>query len=189
MKNPEHIDGELTIDHETGTITFKTALDIRLLRITHLPTPIPDNVMIDLVAIKNVTSYTPLSGKSINVSDLDEPEEIFKKPCDTCHKVHADIDEVVMIGTRGLYPEHEYIIETKTKQQKYPRRWRMGYVGKGLDKYHLVFSCRGPDRTHSDQYAGDVTLDIREVLGVRQVPKDVTLRHTGQEVRVGGRAT
>lgn len=176
------MNGNLVIDNVNGTAEFNDGWGQTIIRVTHLPTPIPHNILIDLVAIRNVTSYTP-------IQEQEQAPPIGYRPCDTCHKVHADIDEVVMIGKRGLYPEHEYIIETKTKQQKYPRRWRMGYVGKGLDRYHLVFSCRGPDRTHSNQYAGDVTLDIREILGAQQVPKDVELRHTGREVRSGGKAT
>lgn len=134
--------------------------------------------------IEQVTLPAPESLPPLAVHD-------DRRHCDTCHKVHGEDNTGVFRLASGttLYPEHEYIIETKSRQQKYVRRWRMGYMGTGIDRHHLVFSARGPDRTHSDQYGGDVTLDTREILGARQVPKDVALRHTGQEVRAGGRAT
>ena len=53
--------GHLFIDGDNGTAEFRDSHDCVKLRITHLPTPIPTNVMIDLVAIRNVTSYTPIT--------------------------------------------------------------------------------------------------------------------------------
>lgn len=50
--------GQLKIHYENGTIDFESG-GIRVLRITHLPTPIPPGASIDIVAIRNVTSYTP----------------------------------------------------------------------------------------------------------------------------------
>jgi hypothetical protein len=57
---PENSRGHLFIDQDKGQVEFKDAHDRVILRVTHLPTPIPPNVMIDLVAIRNVTSYTKL---------------------------------------------------------------------------------------------------------------------------------
>ena len=54
------IDGELHIDTENGVITFKNAWNDTILRVTHLREPIPANVMIDLVSLPNLTSYTPI---------------------------------------------------------------------------------------------------------------------------------
>jgi hypothetical protein len=57
--------GELTIDPLNGVIIFKDGWHRTILRITHLREPIPDNVLIDLVALSNLTSYTPLQGESL----------------------------------------------------------------------------------------------------------------------------
>ena len=47
------------IDRDNGVITV-TSHGVRLLRITHLPDPVPQDVSIDIVAIENLTSYTPI---------------------------------------------------------------------------------------------------------------------------------
>jgi hypothetical protein len=54
------LQGHLHIDYDQGTATFVSG-GITVLRVTHLPTPVPPNVSIDLVAIRNVTSYTPVA--------------------------------------------------------------------------------------------------------------------------------
>ena len=54
------MNGELTIDNLNGIILFKDGWGATILRITHLPTPVPGNVMIDMTAIAQVTSYTPI---------------------------------------------------------------------------------------------------------------------------------
>lgn len=53
-------EGALYIDTEKGVVSFLTKDGHRLLRITHLPTPIPAGIGIDLVSILNLTSYTPI---------------------------------------------------------------------------------------------------------------------------------
>jgi hypothetical protein len=68
----QQYEGTLEIDQDTGIATFTTrglvhGSLIRVLRVTHLPTPVPEGVSIDLVAIRNVTSYTPLE-----ISEQDE---------------------------------------------------------------------------------------------------------------------
>lgn len=52
--------GELDIDARNGVITFTTKNGQRLLRITHLPDPIPAGTTIDLVALEALTSYTKI---------------------------------------------------------------------------------------------------------------------------------
>jgi hypothetical protein len=51
--------GQLKIDYDNGTVDFEWH-NIRLLRVTHLPDPVPDNVSIDLVALPALTSYTTI---------------------------------------------------------------------------------------------------------------------------------
>jgi len=51
--------GVLEIDYANGTITFNSG-GIRVLRVTHLDTPVPKGMSVDMVAIRNVTSYSPL---------------------------------------------------------------------------------------------------------------------------------
>jgi hypothetical protein len=50
--------GELEIDHDNGVITF-TASGVRILRVTHLPEPLPLGVIVDMVALPELTSYGP----------------------------------------------------------------------------------------------------------------------------------
>jgi hypothetical protein len=59
-KNSNVYEGALYIDTDKGVITFLSKEGQRILRVTHLPTPIPDNVMIDMVSLPNLKSYTPL---------------------------------------------------------------------------------------------------------------------------------
>ena len=58
---PENSRGHLSIDADNGTAEFRDGHGNTILRVTHLPTPVPPDVMIDLVAIRNLTSYTPIS--------------------------------------------------------------------------------------------------------------------------------
>jgi len=60
------INGELRIDHLNGLITFSDGWHRMTLRITHLTEPIPDNVLIDIVALTPLTSYTPLQGEALD---------------------------------------------------------------------------------------------------------------------------
>ena len=53
-------DGRLWIDPDEGTVTFTTRDGTRILRVTHLRKPTPDGVMIDMVSLPNLTSYTPI---------------------------------------------------------------------------------------------------------------------------------
>jgi hypothetical protein len=95
--------------------------------------------------------------------------------CLICHSGH-DSSEIVKVGKTSLIPGHEYIIVTKTSLQKYPREWRMGYLGYTAG---LQFSARGPDRTHSAQYGGTQTIDMDQVISVTEVERDDVKRHVG----------
>ena len=58
-------DGRLWIDHINGTVVF-TSGGVKILRVSHLREPIPDGVMIDIVALDNLTSYTPIQGEALD---------------------------------------------------------------------------------------------------------------------------
>jgi hypothetical protein len=58
-KSRQILKGHLEIDLHNGVATFMSG-GFRILRITHLPDPIPPNVSIDIVAVEALTSYTPL---------------------------------------------------------------------------------------------------------------------------------
>jgi hypothetical protein len=108
-----------------------------------------------------------------------EPEDDDMGSCPICHKIHT-IGEITNLGIDigSLIPGHEYVINTKTNQQKYPRVWRMGFLG--ANGYQLEFSARGPDRTHARQYGGTQNLDRRQITGVREVERDDRKRHVGK---------
>ena len=57
-------EGALYIDTNNGVISFLDKAGNRLLRVTHLPDPIPANTSIDIVSIPALTSYTPLTQAS-----------------------------------------------------------------------------------------------------------------------------
>jgi hypothetical protein len=99
--------------------------------------------------------------------------------CPVCHNRHNSA-QVVKVGKTSLIPGHEYIIVTKTSLQKYPREWRMGYLGYTAG---LQFSARGPDRTHSAQYGGTQTIDMDQVISVTEVERDDVKRHVGSAVK------
>ena len=68
-----YYNGTLHVDTDKGIAIF-THDKGRLLRVTHLPVPIPEDVSIDVVAISNITSYTLLT--SAEVADwTDRPQE------------------------------------------------------------------------------------------------------------------
>jgi hypothetical protein len=52
--------GQLEIDHKEGAIYFRDRYGTTILRVTHLKTPTPRGVGIDLVSVAQMTSYTPL---------------------------------------------------------------------------------------------------------------------------------
>lgn len=99
--------------------------------------------------------------------------------CDTCRKVHKP-PEVVGAGGVKFWPGHEYIIRTKTTMQRYPREWRMGYLGFGAG---MEWSARGPDRTHGAQYGGTQHLDLADIIYAEEVVRDDEKRHVGEPYR------
>lgn len=66
IKNDITYQGTLYINPEAGTATFMTGEGAVILRVTHLPTPVPAQVNIDMVAINQVTSYTPLTNQEVD---------------------------------------------------------------------------------------------------------------------------
>lgn len=75
------MNGELRIDHLNGLITFRDGWNMMILRVSHLREPIPDNVLIDIVALENLTSYTPLQGEALNNGIQQErPEAQASRP-------------------------------------------------------------------------------------------------------------
>lgn len=74
------MNGELRIDHLNGLITFSDGWSRMVLRISHLREPVPDNVLIDIVALENLTSYTPLQGEALgNQSGRNPHVESFQE--------------------------------------------------------------------------------------------------------------
>jgi hypothetical protein len=54
--------GILTINEDDGTAIFTTSPNSTvLLRVTHLPDPVPPNSMIDMVSLAALTSYHPVT--------------------------------------------------------------------------------------------------------------------------------
>lgn len=204
-QNPEEnrcrYPGNLHIDYNAGTIEFRQ-YDYVLLRITHVPVPIPRTVTIDIAAISALTSYTnrgvlvsqqearersmsihPSTGIYTDVDDEFGSEHDAGKfdeddiCCEVCHHVH-EIEDMVKVGDDNLIIGHEYEITTKTSMQRYPRLWRMGFAGRGIGG--LTFSARGPDRTHSGQYGGTQTIDKRDIVNIEEVTKDEAKRYVGR---------
>jgi hypothetical protein len=95
--------------------------------------------------------------------------------CTVCHDKHK-LEQIVKVGKTSLIPGHEYVIVTKTSLQKYPREWRMGYLGYTAG---LQFSARGPDRSHGAHYGGTQTIDLDVVISVTEVERDDAKRHVG----------
>lgn len=106
-------------------------------------------------------------------------EDYVEERCDTCRKVHKP-PEVVGAGGIKFWPGHEYIIRTKTSLQRYPREWRMGYLGFGPG---MQWSARGPDRTHGGQYGGTQTMDLADIVYAEEVERDDAKRHVGELYR------
>lgn len=125
-------------------------------------------------AILNIAELAYRDGMLTEVPEMTVP---FTEPetCRVCHDKHNPAN-MFSLGLAGqLIPGHEYIIRTKTKLQKYPRDWRMGFLGQHL--YGLQFSARGPGRTHGKQYGGTQTLAAENIISVREVTRDDSKRH------------
>lgn len=214
------MNGELIIDHENGVATFKDGWGRTILRVTHLPTPVPLDVGIDLVAIRNVTSYTPLTMRELAPPiGIPRHTESFKEwlddgivpvaqhreksalaewlerqsgegmvkfdlPCPICRKAHVSAD-FTKWGPYTLVKDHEYIIWTRTSQQKYAHRGRMQFLGQGPSdfKYQLTFNARGPDRSTDDQFGGTQMLDARNIVKLEEVERDPSKRYVDETDR------
>jgi hypothetical protein len=146
--------------------------------------------LVDLAYADGVTSAIDddaLANALLRAQADDEPDPELDV-CIICHKMH-DVKDIVNlgvgmdidIGSLILIPGHEYIIETQTTQQKFPREWRMGFMG--ASGYYLQFSARGPDRTHGGQYGGTETIDRRQIVGVQEVERNDAKRHVGKPMR------
>jgi hypothetical protein len=106
-------------------------------------------------------------------------DEVMER-CDVCHDKHRP-DTIIAVADGHLIPGHEYVIMTKTSLQRYPRKWRMGFLG-SYDRA-LQFTARGPDRTHGKQYGGTQTIPTTTVISVREVEEDHKKRYVGVAVR------
>lgn len=126
------------------------------------------------MTVTSVEQIDPANYVGLGPQPITEP---IAEPeiCPVCHKEHSS-PEIVKVGEVALIPGHEYVITTKTSLQKYPREWRMGYLGYAAG---LLFSARGPDRTHKAQYGGTQTIDMAQVVSVREVERNDAKRHTG----------
>jgi hypothetical protein len=112
-----------------------------------------------------------------------EPEpEPEPDDCPVCRKIHT-VKDIVNLGIEigSLIPGHEYVVTTKTSAQRYPREWRMGFMG--ANGYQLEFSARGPDRTHGGQYGGTQAIDRRTITGLHEVAYIARARHVGSAVK------
>jgi hypothetical protein len=114
------------------------------------------------------------------LSEAQEPRMAdLPEPCPVCHKVHGPPK---VVGPTGVifWPGHEYIIRTRYSNQKYPREWRMGYLGfsNGME-----FSARGPGRTHGSQYGGTQNIGLESIIYAKEVEHDDAKRHVGRIVR------
>lgn len=79
----------------------------------------------------------------------------------------------------------DYEIVTRvTGVERYDRISRMGFTGQS-HAGDLVFSARGPDRTHSNQYGGTQTIRPEHVKAVHKVESDHAKRYTARRYTRG----
>jgi hypothetical protein len=195
------MNGELRIDHINGLITFNDGWSRVVLRITHLQEPIPDNVLIDIVALAPLTSYTPLQGEALGdkSGQTSNPEHVesfqewidegiepvnddlvkFDMVCTVCRKVHIETD-FFRWAEYSFIKGHEYIIWTRNGQQTYAHRGRMQFLGPSAPRYRLSFNARGPDRSHKGQYGDTQTLDARNIVKLEEVDIDPKKRYVDE---------
>jgi hypothetical protein len=181
------IEGTLEIDHANGVAYFRNMEGNTVLRVTHLTTPTPRGVGIDLTSIAQLTAYTPLprhdrrsdlqkeadQAKELKLSGWNAPAE---SSCPTCHKIHDGRDYYHAKDGSPLLAGHEYIITTRDSNQRYPREWRMGLVGEGLQG--LVFTARGPDQSWAPPYGGTVNVSLTALESAKEVERDEAERYT-----------
>src|SRR5580765_9078360 len=179
------LNGVLRIDRLNGLITFSDGWHRVTLRITHLPEPIPDNVMIDIVALKNLTSYTPLQSQGNQHTEsfkewIDEGiEPVEEDHCPICTKIHTSAD-YTRWGPYTFIRAHDYIIWTRNSMQTYAHRGRMQFLGSSTPKYRLTFNARGPDRSQKSQYGGTQVIDARNIVKLEEVACDPASRYVDE---------
>jgi hypothetical protein len=105
--------------------------------------------------------------------------------CMVCRKEHEPGESIKFVDNEHqdveLFPGHEYIIITKTSMQRYPRKWRMGFMGAYGNE--LQFSARGPGGTHDNQYGGTQTVPLNIIQAAREVKRDDKRRYVGKPVK------
>jgi len=193
--------GVLEINYTEGVITF-TSGGIRVLRITHLRTPVHKGTSVDLVALDNLTSYAPLvephhvesfqewiDEGAVPVTAEEVPEKSGlaewvdrqEEHCPVCTKVHSSGD-FVKWGPYTFIQAHEYIVWTRNSQQTYAHSGRMQFLGRGQAsfKYQLAFNARGPERSTSGRFAGTQVLDARNIVKVEEVDRDPSKRYVDE---------
>jgi hypothetical protein len=133
--------------------------------------------MIDVTAIRNVTSYTLISMQEDAPPLGDEPDE----RCPVCTRIHTS-GEYTKWGPYTFVQSHEYIVWTRNSQQTYAHRGRMQFLGGGASsfKYQLAFNARGPNRSTRNQFAGTQTLDARNIVKVEEVDVDPAKRYVDE---------
>jgi hypothetical protein len=145
----------------------------------------PEALMKSLLAGLNLSLYmTVVSVAEIDAAECEglgtAPGSPATETCEVCHDRHMP-QHFGQAGDVLLIPGHEYVITTLTRRQQYSREWRMGFLSR--TSQGLVFTCRGPERSHSKQYAGNVTIHPADITDVREVTKDVAKRHVGRQLR------
>lgn len=148
----------------------------------------PDALVIDLLRQAHlsrfmwVTSVEQIeAAECIGLRPAPGSPELEPEPevCPVCRKEHGAPEVVGANGVR-FWPDHEYIIRTRHGAQKYPREWRMGYLGFGAG---MQFSARGPDRTHGGQYGGTQNFDLQHIIYAEEVERDDAKRHVGRIIK------
>lgn len=187
------MNGMLRIDLLNGLVTFHDGWHRVVLRVSHLPEPVPAEVLIDVVALNNLTSYTPLQGEALDRTSGRKPHiESFQEwidkgiepvkddlVCPVCHRVHEATD-FFMWGEYRFTKGHDYIIWTRNGQQTYAHRGRMQFIGPSAPRYRLTFNARGPDRNRKGQYGGTQVIDARNVVKLEEVDIDPKKRYVDQ---------
>lgn len=197
------MNGMLRIDLLNGLVTFHDGWNRVVLRVTHLPEPVPQDVLIDITALNNLTSYTPLQGEALGKQQAAREASLVMHPstgryhdiddefgsehnagqnpddCPDCHKVHVATD-FFRWAECTFIKGHEYIIWTRNGQQTYAHRGRMQFTGPSAPRYRLTFNARGPERGRKGKYGGTQTLDARDIVKVEEVDIDPKKRYVDE---------
>jgi hypothetical protein len=176
--------GELS-DREIALIGLSEEAKHAITRLIELSPALEEGILnvADLVyrdGLDSAENGYGIIGACTGIEVAPESPELETDICGICHNRHKASDTFTA-GTFTLIAGHEYEITTKTSQQKYPRIWRMGFMG-GLShaRSELQFSARGPDRTHGSQYGGTQTISADMIISVREVEHLPHKRHVGR---------